>query len=169
MEYLKLLEHSYKVCCDDEEEITRLEFLALHVFNFTTYDGCIDELFAKKALEVCSAINNRETFKYHNDNENYVWYLLLCNMPFFIDKLEWGTSIRGAWWDHKEFKISSCGFWEKDEQIDELRFNTTQWYSFIKAMEGFIAIDKEYNPPMHLPATLPIKLAVSLASDFYVI
>lgn len=53
-------------------------------------------LFARKAVEVCAAINDRQTFDYINDPNDYLWYLLMCNMPFFAERLECGISIRGA-------------------------------------------------------------------------
>ena len=143
MEYLKLLEHSFEMEQGLEPEIGRLEYLSIHIFDFTTYDGEMDALFAKKALEVCIAISDRKTFEYQKDKEDYKWYLLMVNMPFFSKKLEWGTSIRGAWWNlhgDKEFEISSCGFWEGDSQLDSLKFNEIQWSAFVKAMQDFVAV-----------------------------
>lgn len=97
-DYRRMLEEGYGAIASTEP-IGRLEYLSDYIFNFTTYDGEMAELFACKALEVCAAISNRTTFDYIKDAEQYRWYLVMCNMPFFSDKLEWGTSIRGAWWD----------------------------------------------------------------------
>lgn len=142
MDYLQLLEHSFEIEFEDERVLSRLEYLSVNIFDFTTYDSEADILFARKAIEVCNAISNRQTFEYQQDNENYLWYLIICNMPFFIDKLEWGTSIRGAWWGVSkwdEFEISSCGFYEGSEQIlAPLKFNENQWNLFITAMSDFI-------------------------------
>ena len=140
MDYLKLLEHSYSIECETEREIDRLEYLSLHIFDFTTYDGEIDNLFAEKAIEVCIAITDRKTFEYQEDKENYKWYLIMCNMPFFEKKIEWGTSVRGAWWDlygESQFEISSCGLYGGYEQILSLKLNKEQWESFVKAMATF--------------------------------
>ena len=144
MDYLKLLNHSY-ICVRSFRDavLSKWEYLASEVFDFTTYDREIDELFAQKALEVCTAITRKQTFDYQKDTENYKWYLIMCNMPFFIDKLEWGTSIRGAWWDNysQDFIIESCGFFdcENDEQIMSLVFDEKQWNEFIKAMNDFVS------------------------------
>ena len=84
----------------------------------------------------------RTTFEYIESN--HFNYLLMVNMPFFKDKLEWGGSIRGAWWDlhgDKEFTIESCGLWYNNEQILSLRFNKEQWSEFIIAMHLFSAND----------------------------
>jgi hypothetical protein len=77
----------------------KFQFLGNSIFNFTTYDGGVDELFAKKMLEVIDCIYNKKTFDYQNDKVNYINYLTMVNMPFMKGKLEWGTSIRGAWFD----------------------------------------------------------------------
>ena len=122
----------------------KYEYLSSEIFDFTTYDTEIDKMFVTKAVEVCRAITNRETFEYIKDDENYKWFLIMCNMPFFADKIEWGTSIRGAWWSlcgDKKFKIESCGFFDEEyEQILEpLEFNEAEWKEFIMAVACFIA------------------------------
>lgn len=99
--------------------------------------GNTASLFAQKAVEVCEAINDRKTFEYINDEENYKWFLLMCNMPFFSDKLEWGTSIRGAWWDRK-IKFSCLGLWDGDDQLTEsMEFDQNEWKVFVKAIIDF--------------------------------
>lgn len=146
MDYLKLLEHSFEVCKGYNEVESRLEFIGINVFDFTTYDGEMDNLFGSKALEVCKAINSKQTFEYQKDPENYKWYLIMVNMPFFEKKLEWGTSIRGAWWDlygDAEFVLSSCGMYVGEEQLLEIRFNSEQWGLFVDAMADFAAVEDE--------------------------
>ena len=149
MDYLKLLEYSYAVekgngeCSPD----SRFDFLAESIFDFTTYDSGMSDLFGRKAVEVCTAINDRTTFDYQKDAEGYQWYLIMCNMPFFADKLEWGTSIRGAWWalhGSNTFELESCELWENNEQIlTSLKFNEEQWKSFVTAMATFAAVADE--------------------------
>lgn len=116
--YLELLAHSYEIekklgSCPPE---SRLEYLGESIFDFTTYDGEMSVLFASKALDICNTITSRTTFGYIKDEENYKWYLLMCNMSFFSPKLEWGTSIRGAWWNNK-IVFQTYGLWEGEEQI----------------------------------------------------
>jgi hypothetical protein len=141
MDYLKLLEHSFEM----EKEVSgsgsgpksRLEYLGEYIFNFTTYDSEMSELFAAKAVEICAAINCDKTFEYIKDQNNYIWFLLMCNMPFFVDKLEWGVSIRGAWWDY-DIEFSSYGLWNGDEQLTEImKFNSDEWKLFIDAFINF--------------------------------
>jgi len=83
---------------------SRLDFIGETIFDFTMYDGDASERFAKKMIEVIESIINRTTFDYQTSN--YDDYLTMVNMPFLVDKLEWGGSIRGAWLDKfKEYTV----------------------------------------------------------------
>lgn len=75
-----------------------LEFFATEILDIITYDDAMDTLFVTKTLEVYKAITYRTTFAYVEHAENYLWFLIMCNTPFFADRITWGTSIRGAWW-----------------------------------------------------------------------
>jgi len=100
--YKQILDELYKEeieegCIAPSE---KLEYVGGHVFDFTTYDGGLDIIFAKRMLEVIECVVNRTTFDYQNKNqEHYENYIMMCNAPFLVGKLEWGTSIRGAWLD----------------------------------------------------------------------
>jgi hypothetical protein len=117
---------------------TQLEYLSDYIFKFETYDSTYSELFAKKALEVCAAISDRKTFEYIEEPNNELWYLLMCNMPFFVDKIECGTSIRSSWWQHEDIEFSSCGLWDGARQMsDTMTFTSEQWREFISAARAF--------------------------------
>jgi hypothetical protein len=143
MDYLNLLQHSFAVEKANREcaPASRLAYLSDSIFDFTTYDSAMDELFAAKAIEVCAAINDSKTFEYIKDAEQYKWYLLMCNMPFFAERLEWGTSIRGAWWAGqlgKQIEFDTCGLWIGDDQcIETLKFSADDWRLFIAAVIYF--------------------------------
>ena len=142
MNYLSLLEYSFEEVKQyfGNNKLTKLEFIGEHIFEFITYENVVLSLFAKKALEVCEAITKKNTFDYIRTEEGNLWYLIMVNMPFFEGKLEWGTSIRGAWWDlssSKFFTLKSCGFFENGEQLLEIKFNENQWHEFIEAMIKF--------------------------------
>jgi hypothetical protein len=138
-DYAALLEHSYDLT---RSVRSRLDYIAAHVFDFTTYDNAQAELFACKAVEVINAIDKSTTFNYIENPVNYTWYLLMCNMPFFTGRLNWGGSIRGAWWDHdlKSFTLKSCGFFDnEEEQILEQTFTHEEWLRFMQAVVAFAA------------------------------
>lgn len=147
MDYKELLEHSYKVASEAFEcaPESRLEYLSDYILDFTTYDRGMSVLFASKAVEVCAEINNGTTFTYIEGADNYIWFLVMCNMPFFADRLEWGTSIRGAWWTGrpgKQIEFNSCGLWMGDEQLtDTLEFSADEWKHFISAVVEFAAVE----------------------------
>jgi hypothetical protein len=135
MDYLKLLEESFEI-----EGGSRLEFLSDYIFDFTTYDSEIATFFVGKALEICGAITKKETFEYIKNEENYKWYIAMCNMPFFVLKLEWGTSVRGAWWNiygDDIFEIQSCGLWKGNKQLLSLKLNEQNWLLFLEALAVF--------------------------------
>ncbi len=155
MDYLELLENSFQqerghtsLRCRPK---TRLAFLSDSIFCFTTYDSEKDELFGRKAVEVCTAINEGKTFDFIKDAENYTWFLVMCNMPFFSDRIEWGTSIRGAWWagrQGKQIELDSCGLWMGDDQlIDTLKFSREEWEKFIAAVVEFSREEMRPNVP----------------------
>lgn len=139
MKYKELLEHSYEVArqetgCPPE---SRLEFLAEEIFDFTTYENVNSVLFATKAVEVVDAINHGKTFDYIVDEENHTWYLIMVNMQFFSNRLNWGGSIRGAWWDDEQ-TFQSCGLWAGDKQLyEEMKFNSDEWREFMIAVVDF--------------------------------
>jgi hypothetical protein len=138
MSYAAVLDESYEEAKTDWcPPSTRAGFLSQAVFDFTTYDSEMDDLFGRRAVEVCAAINDGRTFDYIADEENYRWFLLMVNMPFFADRLEWGTSIRGAWWAYEDQRLKSCFLWKEGEQILDLVFGRPQWVEFIKATVEF--------------------------------
>ena len=147
-DYLNLLNHSLgQMQLFDDEDMSPLKFLSDYVFDFTTYDDEVSELFARRALEVCAVITTGTTFEYIKKEETIEWYLIMCNMSFFVDKLNWGSSIRGAWWDlhgGKTFELDTCGFFKNTKQITTvLRFNEEQWNSFVLAMVEFALIPEQ--------------------------
>ena len=146
--YKSLLDESFEVMLPlwGGKDASKLAYLSEMIFDFTTYDYEMDELFGRKAVEVCRAINNGKTFDYIKEPENYRWYLLMCNMPFFSERLDWGTSIRGAWWgpaQGEKIKFQSCGLWDGEVQLsDDLFFSRDEWKSFIEAIVDFSEITK---------------------------
>lgn len=135
--FKEMLEHSFQQERLEADELSRLEFLALHVFGFTTYDSGMDELLAARAVQVAEAINDRQTFEYIKARDSYENYIVMCQMPFFADRLEWGTSIRGAWWDTAGVTLDSCGLWQGGEQLKPMTFDQASWMEFIRAVVAF--------------------------------
>ena len=133
---MKLLEDGFSACkILFDKELSRLEYLSEYIFNFTTYDSELSEELGRKAVDVCAAINNGTTFDYIEDKDNCRWFILMCNMPFFADRINWGTSIRGAWWDC--CPLESCGLFDGTSQVCVLDFNQESWKLFISQVVEF--------------------------------
>ena len=132
------LEHSYQTwTAFSDHDDSRLAFIGDHIFDFTTYDSEKSEQFAEKALEVCAAISEGRTFEYIDDPANYRWFLLMVNMPFFAGRLEWGSSIRGAWWHHADQRLKSCALFHGEVQVLSVEFTREDWIAFIASLAEF--------------------------------
>jgi hypothetical protein len=140
--YLELLERSYEIECREYGDMSRMEFLGDCVFEYITYAPGVTEFLAKKTLDVCLAISNKTTFDYINiSDEDHIWFITIVNMSFFSRKLNWGTSIRGAWWEHCDFELDSTGLYDENEkQIRLLKFTREEWIDFIATMKEFVDV-----------------------------
>jgi len=99
MTYPEFIDYLYKEAIENDcvAPDSKLEFLGNHVFGFTTYCGEIDVILATQMVEVITCIVEGKTFEFIKEDAKHIQYITMCNMPFLNDKLEWGTSIRGAW------------------------------------------------------------------------
>lgn len=142
MNYKELLQRSYKIQSEKNNCTDSIaEYLAGYIFDIVTYDGAIDEKLIPVAIDVCEVITNRKTFEYIANENRYLWFIVMMNMDFFSEKISYGTSIRGAWWDASDYEpiiIESCGLYDEEEnQILKLELNEAEWDKFIKAVIEF--------------------------------
>lgn len=139
-EWLRILKESH-VEADDfyERETSNLAYLAGAIFGINTYDDEMDHLMAGKAIEVCRAISGKATFEYIKDAADYQWYLMMCHLPFFADRIDWGGSIRGAWWDsYGGVELRSCCLlFDGGSQINDVNFTESGWEDFISAVISY--------------------------------
>lgn len=85
---------------DDNRDMTKWEWASSVVFGLVTYDGYLDEKLVRKIIEVCKVILNKENYEYiEPDESNYTNYILVCQLLDRNGWLNWGTSIRGAWFE----------------------------------------------------------------------
>jgi len=87
-----------EICVDDETfslKELKLIFLSSEIVGLTTHDYDLDKELGEMILETMIHIKNRTNFDYIEDN--YRKYIISCN--FIINWLNWGASIRGAWFD----------------------------------------------------------------------
>lgn len=79
------------------DEWDKYTWAARKIFELTTYDSGIDERFVKDIIEVCKIILEKRNYEYIKDESNYIKYILVCQMLKQFNWIDWGTSIRGAW------------------------------------------------------------------------
>ena len=97
---LELYKEQMMECGYKESDYTakewKLIFLAEELCDITTYDSDLDLHFGERILNILKVINDGNTFTFIKDKNNYLEYITIINlMP--INWLEWGSSIRGAW------------------------------------------------------------------------
>ncbi len=127
IDYLEMLKKSYqenKSHCFTCSSPSKLEFIANHVFLINTYDSLVDEKMALDFLKVCDVITKGDNFIFiDSSDENYELYLRTVMYPFFENKIDWGSSIRGAWWEYDLVEIDSCGLYYEGEQLLNEKFD----------------------------------------------
>lgn len=104
-EWLKVFDTQRKWMMEHCSHSGNKDSLFMNFIDFDTYDGGVDEMLAPRFTAVIKSILDRETFEHIKKSEQcYHDYLVVCNLPRFKDRIEWGVSIRGAWFElHKEF------------------------------------------------------------------
>lgn len=106
----------------------KLIFLSDGLLGITTYDSSLDIEFGSMVLETMIQIKNRTTFEYIEDKENYRKFIISCN--FLEGWLDWGSSIRGAWFDYyggkftPDVSLSNTGY---DKDYIELSEEFINW------------------------------------------
>lgn len=107
------------------------KFIA-EIFDITTYDSGLDAFFVRKFIDASDAILNKTTFDYIKTEDNYRWFIAVCNMPFIADRIDWGTSIRGCWFDGDGKPFDCCCLWRDGEQI--MNYKPDNFEAFIAAL-----------------------------------
>lgn len=115
------------------------------VLGIVTYDGGMDEILVKKMMPTLLTIGDKQSGGQFDGND-YAWFCIAINMPFLHRRLNWGTSIRGAWYTltnhpfdphHGVIGRGSSGFDIIDADVlgagDEESF-----VNLIRAMDQFI-------------------------------
>jgi hypothetical protein len=75
----------------------RLMWLSDELCEMATYDSDLDVLFGKEIFEVIKVILDRTWVEYIKDEANYIKFIRCANL--LGNNIEWGTSIRGCWFN----------------------------------------------------------------------
>lgn len=116
--------HYKEICSQHDDKYSKYEWAADYIFDLTTYDADLDEKFVKDILEVCEVIADRYNFEYIEKNDNYTKYILVCQLLDHFKWIDWGTSIRGAWFDNlsndRKDILEEYPIWFRDEKTGAL-------------------------------------------------
>ena len=108
--YTKVIQDNYQEQPEINKEYkSKYEYLGAVIFDFTTYDSEMDTLLASRMIPVLRALVEEQTFEYIKDRDRYENYIAMVNTPFLVDKIDWGTSIGGAWLDNSNEYEIDCG------------------------------------------------------------
>jgi len=131
-EYLKYKENCetcksyiarYKLWNTDDVEPTKAMWLVEEYFYLTTYDDDISQEWGDAIIEILGVINDDNNFDYiDSSEENYKKYLMVANLLEREQLIDWGTSIRGAWFDFGNIK-------KVKELMDELEIPMSDKYA----------------------------------------
>lgn len=118
-----------------------------NVFHITTYDSAADRLFAEQITEVLEVIANRTTFDYQaKSTEQYFRFLMVVNFRAIYPLLEWGTSIRGCWFNLGFGRVfdPADGLTKFDGKRYPTVISQEEMGEFVKAVRMFL--DKHPEP-----------------------
>jgi len=131
--YKKMIQTAYEAVNDSRRGgIDKMEYLGSYVFDLNTGDfgeGSALEYLTKIIIEASDAILNLKTFEYIKDENNYLKYHTAVNLPFLSEIIEYGRSIRGAWFDNHYDEVSmDCGrIIVKEGEIKEFIKDMFEW------------------------------------------
>lgn len=135
----ELLCATYKEELDRDNKLSKVEFVGEWIFDFTTYEDEFIRKLTTQAVLVANNITNCTTFELYNEDPET--YLTMINMPFFKNRVEWGTSIRGAWWEKRntsDMFFSSRLFSNQQGKQVGLGVIGTEIKDFIVAINNFL-------------------------------
>jgi len=134
----EFLASEYAAELDNPHPLSRYAWLAENVFDVTTYDNAVSDWFGRVILRVALAVTRRTTLDEMKDPMRGREYLIAVNLPFFADRLEWGGSIRGAWWDWKNHSFDVCF---ASVMVANTEMGSEEMERFWRALEQFAAVD----------------------------
>ena len=124
--WLQLFKKKQEMTADLSDKANTSAEVVSRSFDLTTYDSAVDAVFAETIVQVLEAIRDKNTFEYIEKTEQYFKYLVVVNLPMIHKILNWGGSIRGAWFDlgdrygldsrGERAEIDSSHFIEKNEK-----------------------------------------------------
>lgn len=107
-----------------------------------TYDDHIGYLLLGKFFTTIEHIINRTTFDYIKDEANYLDYITMVNLPRIAKHIEWGGSIRGAWFEYGKFEFFPDPL---ENEVDGVNYVITDQQELINYWKALIEFYKGLN------------------------
>lgn len=121
------------------QKTSREEYILCEIFDVAAYSSDVATILARAACEIACALSDRTTFMYISPGStSEANYTSVLHWPFFAERVDWGTSIRGAFWRFSETRLDSCGLYKNGEQLIHLEFSRSEWDDFIKACSLYV-------------------------------
>ena len=124
-----------EVCSWHDDEYDKYEWAANYIFELITYDAALDEKFVKDIIEVCKVIIDKRNYDYIKDDNNYIKYILVCQLLDRFQWINWGTSIRGAWFELSKTPDSKVILEKLSNNTEEVHFSHNNLKTLIEFME----------------------------------
>ncbi len=117
----------------------------MRVIDFDTYVSGVDAELAPRFCAALKSILDRTTFEFIKESrQNYLDFLTLCNLSRFKDLMEWGTSIRGAWFSLGLEPIEMGRWLPVSDPGDSLKFDEEEKFEvFIRGLIMFMEEPEE--------------------------
>lgn len=115
----------YEIKCCGADDMTKFQFLCNEVFNLFPYDSDIEDSWGRDLFRVLNHINRGIGSDYWSaSDENYNKYLIICQLLDMKHWINWGTSIRSAWFEFSDnsdrlFEFITCVSVDDKEHYDE--------------------------------------------------
>lgn len=104
--FIEKLNKNFEIANEHSGTISKTKYIASYIFNIASYDDDIEKDITNDLLQVVNAISYWKTFEYIKKcKDNHKNYIIMCNLLDKDNLIEWGTSIRGAWFQINEHKL----------------------------------------------------------------
>lgn len=152
LEWLQKIHAAMKEISSNED-LGPYEIVA-SMFGLTTYDSDMDETLVKMMMPTLISIGAGTNGAQMHDAQKYLNFCITVNMPFLQNRLDWGTSVRGAWYHFSDRPfdphVGLVGTGSRGLDIIDaapiVKGEETRFVQLIAAVEEFLGAGVLVNP-----------------------
>lgn len=97
LDWLEKMHIAQGQCQEEGNQPDRYETAAA-ILGIVTYDSEMSEALVRIMMPTLLAIGTKTTYTLIADKQRHLQFCMTVNMPILQGRLDWGTSIRGAWY-----------------------------------------------------------------------